>query len=195
MGSHYQEWVDKACKQIMDSLEVDGVSRVILVGEAGIGKTWLAREICERATEKTGSCYMALWLNLNKELDERSLYKNIASQLSIFLEKEGSEEDDSDNEDDEEQKNRDLMRLKDGILQKLRRKKLKREGKKNLLLVLDDEGSVTNEEKVMEALHLRDFLVRGKDRPLKILLTRRKEEAVTNPYITVESHFEKSKDF
>ncbi|CAA0407757.1 unnamed protein product [Arabidopsis thaliana] len=191
MASHsayLEESVDSACKKILKSLEDDRVSRVMLVGEAGIGKTWMARKIFELAP-KEDSCYMSLWLNLNKDFDEMSLYEDIASQLSIFLDKEESEEDDSEDEE-EDQKTRDLTRLKDQIHHKLKRKKLKGGGKKFLLLVLDDVGSITNEENVMEDLELGAFL--APCRPLKFLLTRRKgEEDVMEkmkPHPTDELH-------
>ncbi|KAG7612056.1 NB-ARC [Arabidopsis suecica] len=172
------------CTEILESLEDDRVSKVILAGEAGIGKTWMARKICERATRE-GSCYISLWLNLNKDLDEMSLYEDIASQLSIFLDKEESDEDDS--EDDEVQKTHDLIRLKDKIHNKLRRKKDKGKGKKYLLLVLDDEGSVSREKKVMKDLYFGDFL--APCRPLKILLTRRKgQEDARDSDGEIESH-------
>ncbi|CAH8278206.1 unnamed protein product [Arabidopsis lyrata] len=171
------EMPETACREILKSFEDDNVSRVMLVGEAGMGKTWMARKIFQEDHAKAGSCYIALWLSLNKDFDEVSLYENIASQLSIFLDKEESEEDDSDeddSEDDEDQLNRDLMSLKDKIHLKLSEIKLMGEGRKYLLLVLDDEGSVTSEKKVMKDLHLVDFL--APYRPLKILLTRRKGE-------------------
>ncbi|XP_010481581.1 PREDICTED: probable disease resistance protein At5g45510 isoform X2 [Camelina sativa] len=198
--------VDTACKEILNSLENDDVSRVILVGEAGIGKTWMARKIFERAPKDDScSCYTSLSLNLNKDFDEVSLYEDIASQLSVFLDKEESEEDDSEDEE-EDQNTRDLGRLKDKIHTKLRKKKekaetknllkkkAKGERKKYLLLVLDDVGSVTNEEKVMKDLELEVFL--APFRPFKILLTRRKGEgdskAKMKPHATDELHTTKS---
>ncbi|KFK31561.1 hypothetical protein AALP_AA6G127900 [Arabis alpina] len=180
----------KAYAEILETFQTN--DRVILVGEAGLGKTWMAREICEYATNsKEGSFYIALWLNLNKELDETSLYENIASQLSLFPQNEWSDEDDSDedNNEDTERKNQDLMRLKDQIQKKLERKKLKSNGKKYVLLVLDGEGSVTTEKKVVKDLYLQKFLVRGKDIPLKILLTRRKgEKDATNSDGEIKSY-------
>ncbi|CAA7024551.1 unnamed protein product [Microthlaspi erraticum] len=196
MDSHgiHQIAVVKACENILESLNKDTASRVILVGEAGIGKTWLARKICEHATGEEGSCYITLWLNLNRDLDEMSLYKNIASQLSLSLENEEDEEDDSDEDgskEEEDERTQYLMRLKHKIHQKLKRKKLKGKGKKYPLLVLDDEGSPTKEGKVMKDLHLRDFL--APYRPLKILLTRRKtEEDAMDSDGEIESHLDKS---
>ncbi|CAA7033847.1 unnamed protein product [Microthlaspi erraticum] len=177
MGLHpsYVVGVYELGVKILESLENDDVSRGMLVGEAGIGKTWLARKVFELAVEE-GSCYMAIWLNLGKVLDEMSLYQDIASQLFLVPEKEESEEDnggDEDNsEDEKEQTIQDLIRLKDEIHKELDRKKLSCEGTKYLLLVLDDEGSVTNEENVMKDLHLGEFL--APYGPIKIILTSRK---------------------
>ncbi|CAH2046303.1 unnamed protein product [Thlaspi arvense] len=166
-----------SCAKIFESLKNGSVSRVKFVGEAGTGKTWMARKIFEHAS-KERFCFIALWLNLNKDLDETSLYEDIASQLSVFLDNKDDEEDDSDDESDSEdeadQKVQDFMRLKEKIHQKLRRKKLNGKGNKGLLLVLDDEGSVTTEKMVMRDLYLGVFLAAYG--PLKILLTRRDGE-------------------
>ncbi|VYS48163.1 unnamed protein product [Arabidopsis thaliana] len=175
MGSHRRYWdpVEVACRKIMVSFKTDNVSKIVLIGEAGIGKTWLARKTSEYAT-KDGSCHIAIWLNLNKEYDEMSLYKSIASQLSVFPKNKEGDRDDSDeddSEDEEEQKYRDFMMLKYQIHEELRRK---RKEKKYPLLILDDAESVTSEKKVMKDLYLLDFL--APYRPLKILITRRKGE-------------------
>ncbi|EOA14574.1 hypothetical protein CARUB_v10027816mg [Capsella rubella] len=206
MASPHSAYLEKcvavSCKEIFKSLEDDNVSRVLLVGEAGIGKTWMAREIFERAPkDEDSSCYVSLWLNLNKDFHVLSLYEDIASQLSVFLDKEESEEDDSEDEE-EDQKTQYLVRLKEKIHVKLRKKKekaeknnllkmkAKGERKKYLLLVLDDVGNVTNEAKVMQDLELEVFL--APFRPIKILLTRRKGEGDSKdnmkPLATEELH-------
>lgn len=55
----------KLCEKITKTLCRDGPRIVVLAGEAGTGKTRLARKVSEHAT-KEGMCYFTLWLHLNK---------------------------------------------------------------------------------------------------------------------------------
>ncbi|KAF8088212.1 hypothetical protein N665_0549s0022 [Sinapis alba] len=157
---------DEILNKIKDLLEKDdGVpSRTVLVGEAGIGKTWLAKEVSKRVTQESPSFYIVLWLHLNKKIgDEKTLYENLAAQLSLFFE---YEEGANQNEVDDS-----LETLKKKISNEIIKTK-----KKNFLLILDDEGSMTSEEYVMKDLKLRNFLEDVlKDTTLKILVTRRGE--------------------
>ncbi|XP_019087810.1 PREDICTED: putative disease resistance protein At4g19050 [Camelina sativa] len=149
-------------KKIMESLGPDGVaSRTLLVGEAGIGKSWLAKEVSKRVTQERSSIYNVLWLYLNKRIEDvKSLYENLASQLSIIYEfEEGEEPDELDYS---------MESLKEKVTHVMSNNK-----KKNLLLILDDEGSMTTENHVMEDLNLREFL--NEHSTLKLLITRRDE--------------------
>ncbi|KAF3532710.1 hypothetical protein DY000_02037403 [Brassica cretica] len=178
---------DETINKIMELLGKDGVpSRTVLVGEAGIGKTWLAKQVSKRVTQAASSSYRVLWLHLNKKIgDTRTLYENLAAQLSLFFEYEEGE-----SQTKVETKVDDLVEtLKKNISNEIIKNK-----KKNLLLILDDEGSMTTEEHVMEELNLRQFLEDVvKDTTLKILVTRRGEiqEKESKTTIKVEPLTEK----
>ncbi|CAL9226025.1 unnamed protein product [Arabidopsis halleri] len=145
---------DEILKKIMDSLGQDGVpSKTVLVGEAGIGKTWLAKkvekEVSKLVNQEKSSSYNVLWLHLNKKIeDEKSLYENLAAQLSIIYEFEEGEEP--------EEFDYSLESLKEKISEEMKKNK-----KDNLLLILDDEGSMTTEKHVMEEINFQAFLTPG----------------------------------
>ncbi|XP_019057275.1 PREDICTED: probable disease resistance protein At5g45510 isoform X2 [Tarenaya hassleriana] len=216
------------CRRIYKLLEVEGAERVLLAGKAGIGKTWVANEVC-KLVRNEGSCYLQLWLHLNRNFDERSLYEDIAAQLCLFHEYEETEDDDGTRPDEEKEDDKKeewekfMAKIKKELMEKKNQaekkssvegdkksamseggnaeggKKLAKRGKnvaenkkstaekkmaaegdnkssspppkKYLLLVLNDEGSVTKEEEVMTEMKLGEFL---KDcGPIKTLITRR----------------------
>ncbi|CAH8345829.1 unnamed protein product [Eruca vesicaria subsp. sativa] len=167
---------DEILNKIRDLLGRDGVdSRIVLVGEAGIGKTWLAKEVSKRVTQETSSSYIVLWLHLNKKIrDEKTLYENISAQLSLFFE---YEEGENQNEVDVS-----LETLKKNISNAIIKTK-----KKNLLLILDDEGSMTTKKHVMDVLYLPQYLQDVvKDITLKVLVTRRGEIQEQESYRTIK---------
>ncbi|KAG2301788.1 hypothetical protein Bca52824_030439 [Brassica carinata] len=232
-----QEDKDKAlCKEIVGVLEADGgPQRVLLAGEAGIGKTRLAKMVGKYATD-TGSCFLTICLHLNRKFDdELSLYENVASQLCLYSDFEETEVDDRDEDEEEEKKPETLLAdLKKMIAEEIEKvkeakeaaekkakeveekkakelaekakdktaknvKKQLADGKEKtpdgekkyipplyLLLILDDEGNKTSEDKVMKELKLEMFLreqsfLKDDKSRLKFLITRRKEEAEEEP--------------
>ncbi|XP_019087819.1 PREDICTED: probable disease resistance protein At5g45510 [Camelina sativa] len=156
---------EKLFKMIVETMGGGGPQRVVLAGKSGIGKTRLARNVGKYATEE-GMCYLTLWFNLNEKFeDEMSLYENIAFQLDVYV-----------TDDKREKDKKDLLKdLKHKIILELKDKKKKHPSSYEmvpyLLLILDDEGNKTSEDKVMKDLGLESFLAQYK--PLKILLTRR----------------------
>ncbi|CAG7894705.1 unnamed protein product [Brassica rapa] len=206
------------CKEIVGVLETDGSQRVLLAGEAGIGKTRLAKMVGKHATD-AGRCFLTICLHLNRKFDdELSLYENIASQLCLYSDFEETEVDDRDEDEEEEKKPEALLaELKKMITEEIEKvkeakeaaekkakelaekakelaeKKAKKQpvavenkegshtGPLYLLLILDDEGNKTSEDKVMKELKLETFLreqkfLKDDKNRLKILITRRKEE-------------------
>ncbi|XP_009128807.1 probable disease resistance protein At5g45510 isoform X1 [Brassica rapa] len=206
------------CKEIVGVLETDGSQRVLLAGEAGIGKTRLAKMVGKHATD-AGRCFLTICLHLNRKFDdELSLYENIASQLCLYSDFEETEVDDRDEDEEEEKKPEALLaELKKMITEEIEKvkeakeaaekkakelaekakelaeKKAKKQpvavenkdgshtGPLYLLLILDDEGNKTSEDRVMKELKLETFLreqkfLKDDKNRLKILITRRKEE-------------------
>ncbi|CAH8358491.1 unnamed protein product [Eruca vesicaria subsp. sativa] len=136
------------CEKIMGALEEAGPQRVLLVGEAGIGKTTMAKKVAEYVTKKEGGlCYQTLTLHLNKKFkvneeydadtlfeDEWTLYENIASQLCLYSDFEESEVDDRDEDEEDEKKVGDVVRdMKVKIKEYLMKKKRSFENKANKL--------------------------------------------------------------
>ncbi|CAH2078566.1 unnamed protein product [Thlaspi arvense] len=194
---------ERLCKEIVTTINYH--TRVMLTGKSGIGKTLLARNVCGYATARR-LCYLTLWLHLTHKFeDEISLYENIAFQIGVY-----------DRDDDDEKQVDGLVKaLKEKITAELSRKKRsveeeiwkrKKIGRKTekmeaqdfleeekmpyLLLILDDEGNKTSEDKVMKDLGLENFL-KGHS-PLKIIITKSKgceyttSDEGTTPYATYE---------
>ncbi|TXG66071.1 hypothetical protein EZV62_007346 [Acer yangbiense] len=171
--------MEKRKSHIFKLLKDDGVSTVVLVGDTGMGKTWMAREISECAVRE-GLCYESLWLSVTEKYDINLLYKSIAHQLSLSFiteEWEEEEEDIDSNRDVKDMKvEEELESLKHRIKAKLEDKKRSaalHEGKKYLLLVLDDEG---NKMKDNDWQDIRAVLPSDDRIPVKILVTGRKSE-------------------
>ncbi|KAK6263377.1 hypothetical protein QUC31_009193 [Theobroma cacao] len=149
---------------------------VVLAGNAGSGKTWLAREITKFATGAKGSFYMSLWISLNEKFDGlESPLHSIARQLliptsaNVNVWEDVEYADDADNTDD---KKKNVDDSKDPLTLKVKNKlyeeneemrKAKSEAKHTcLLLVLDSEGVVmTNDyDNVVKELFHSDHNVK-----------------------------------
>ncbi|XVF13710.1 hypothetical protein REPUB_Repub08aG0230900 [Reevesia pubescens] len=121
---------------------------LILTGNAGTGKTWLAKEITKSAVSSKGSFYMSLWLSPKEKHehyeDYEYLHHSLARQLSIPCSSSVWEDADALYEKYAE----NLEQLQQKVAEKLGEKlngmrKEKREEKHTfLLLVLDSEGEV-----------------------------------------------------
>ncbi|KAG7542271.1 P-loop containing nucleoside triphosphate hydrolase [Arabidopsis thaliana x Arabidopsis arenosa] len=180
----------RLCEKIAKTLfgRGGGLQRVVLAGEAGTGKTWLAKMVSEHAT-KEGMCYFTLWLHLNKRFDDvMSLYENIAFQLEVY-----------DRDEMEGKQAEDLLTaLQEKISAVLRTKKRSLIHTSSavrvpyLLLILDDEGYKTSEDTVMKDLGLESFFNK-QNLDLKLLITRRQRDENTTRseiefHATDESH-------
>ncbi|KAI4371105.1 hypothetical protein MLD38_019374 [Melastoma candidum] len=99
--------------------------KVFLLGKSGVGKTWMAREVCRRARTE-GFSYATLWFapdnNINRrrvaEDYERRIAENVALQLSAYSFNEDCEDDEDDFEV-QESKDLDKEDLKQRIQEKL----------------------------------------------------------------------------
>ncbi|KAG6683696.1 hypothetical protein I3842_12G026700 [Carya illinoinensis] len=155
-------------------------STIALVGDAGVGKTWMAREINDYYINESinGGCfYGTLWFSMNKKYDERSLYKAIARQLSIH----SSLEEDEGNDEKEDRPTHEKKKLK-GLENKITEKlqlmidekfggDRTSEDKAFILLILDDVCCESNEEETRSKLE--KLLPKERKTALKFLVTRR----------------------
>ena len=77
-------------EDIVQDLMDEAVSTIVLTGEAGVGKTWMASEISKRAMQ-VGICFGTIWVFPNPEDlsfpitgDLRPHFLSIAHQLSVL---------------------------------------------------------------------------------------------------------------
>ncbi|XP_075511395.1 putative disease resistance protein At4g19050 isoform X1 [Primulina tabacum] len=130
--------------------------KVVIFGESGVGKTWMATKTADRATRK-GKFDFALWVNL-KGMD---LSKIIGYQLSLL-----SASDDMEAEDAKEVSGRDkkFKSLKEKIHEALE--------KKSVLLIFDAVNSIEEINKVLsEKSELDQLLNLSKLNHYKVLIT------------------------
>ncbi|XP_030477342.1 putative disease resistance protein At4g19050 [Syzygium oleosum] len=102
---------------ILDLLSDDSVKTVVLFGEAGVGKTWMAKEISNSVC-LNGSSYGTIWVVPGYDYEGQSLLEKFAIQLSVLPSNEKWEED--DNAEMEQQEQEVDLDLKQGILEKLK---------------------------------------------------------------------------
>uniref|UniRef100_A0A2N9EI71 Uncharacterized protein n=1 Tax=Fagus sylvatica TaxID=28930 RepID=A0A2N9EI71_FAGSY len=69
---------------IIELLKGGKTTTITLVGGPGVGKTWMAREINHHMIINKSLFYGTLWISLNKNHDDMSLYQDIARQLSVY---------------------------------------------------------------------------------------------------------------
>ncbi|GFZ06266.1 hypothetical protein Acr_18g0004360 [Actinidia rufa] len=126
------EYSGTEAKKLLELLKDDKVRSIVLFGESGIGKTWTARDISSVA-RKRGLVDIILWVFLNREYDRDTLCDSMAHQLSLLPTPGESEVED--------------------VNEKLKGQQISTAvSRKKLLLVLDDEGSKMNEERIMSLL-------------------------------------------
>ncbi|KAK3433232.1 hypothetical protein EUGRSUZ_D00770 [Eucalyptus grandis] len=104
-------------EKILGFLSEDHVKTVVLSGEAGVGKTWMAKKTSNSASHN-GSCYGAIWVR-GCNYEGKSLVENIAIQLSVVPSDDEWEEDDNTEMEQQEQE-KALENLKWRIQEKLK---------------------------------------------------------------------------
>lgn len=134
---------------------------IVLVGERGVGKTWIAKKLSERAT-RGDQFHFTIWIFLNKKYDEKTLCESISRQLSITFSAEEWEAE-RGKEDAKKEENKAMVwpGLKETIRETLKGK--------IYLLILDDEGS---EDEVADTWSkLNALLPLDQTRPPRVLST------------------------
>lgn len=163
----FQRTMEEREKTIEGLLSNDRVSKIVLVGDAGMGKTWIARRIINTAMNE-GLCYTTLWFSLSRKYDDESLNNTIARQLSLLPSVEDGDEDDT-----KEAKKKKPEDLKKRITEELEKRRAA--PAKYLLLILDGERN----EKGSEVSELENMLFSyWKLMPtgnVKYLITRREK--------------------
>jgi MOB kinase activator 1 len=159
--------------EIVGHLKNENVQTIVLTGAAGVGKTWIAKEISDLCVGSEGLSYMAFWVFLNDQrYESKSLLENIARQLSLLPTTEDWE--DNASKEEEEPKKENLVSLQEKVRNELEAKRTKTpDQKKFLLLILDGVPDTTNEDDILRGL--KDFLPLTQGTSYKVLSTRRKE--------------------
>ncbi|XVF13735.1 hypothetical protein REPUB_Repub08aG0233300 [Reevesia pubescens] len=160
-------------KIIFEELKKDGVSKIILTGEAGTGKTWMATKICESAVKENHD--EPIWISLDKKHDKKSVSDTIARQFALPT---STDEREEDGENVKKEKN--VKSLVEKMEEKL---EVASKAKKFLLVVLDGQVEVMTEkdeeieiEYVMEVLGLKGDRGQKYKGKFKVLITRKKSE-------------------
>lgn len=169
--------------KILELLKDDNVTTIVLTGDAGVGKTWIARKIADSA-DKERLSYVTLWVFMNQQDDKkslhenRSLHENIACQLSVLSTFEEWEDNATKEKDHEEES---LESLKNKISTKLEEMRLP-DPKKCLLLIVDGVPDTMNENYIMSAF--RKIMHLNEQALFKVLITRRKVSVVEGNEVT-----------
>ncbi|TYG91063.1 hypothetical protein ES288_A12G233300v1 [Gossypium darwinii] len=168
-------------RKIFDQLKEDDVSKIILLGETGTGKTWMASKICQVAVEKKYD--EPIWICLDKKHDKKSFLDTVARRFSLPTSADEREEDGEKEKKDKKVNN--AKRVAETMIGKL--DAVKKKGK-FILLVLDGQLEMMekdqNEEMGIEC-YIKEEILGLKDSmnnidSLKVLITRRKSEKGDN---------------
>ncbi|GMP74940.1 hypothetical protein CsSME_00032182 [Camellia sinensis var. sinensis] len=151
--------VEGKIEYILQLLSHGRAKTVVLVGQPGVGKTWMARELTDRATERRLFDF-TLWLFLNREYDSMALCQSFAQQLYLLSTAEEFEDDDYEGEEEEEEEEME---------QDLRQKISEALAQKHFLIILDDEGKKMKEKDIMPKLET--LLNLSQQSSYKVLIT------------------------
>ncbi|KAG8476004.1 hypothetical protein CXB51_032792 [Gossypium anomalum] len=168
-------------RKIFDQLKEDDVSKIILLGDTGTGKTWMASKVCELAVDKKYD--EPIWICLDKKHDKKSFLDTVARRFSLPT---SADEREEDGEKEKKDKKVNIAkRVVETMIGKL--DAVKKEGK-FVLLVLDGQLEMMekdqNEEMGIER-YIKEEILGLKDSmnnidSLKVLITRRKSEKGDN---------------
>ncbi|CAH1440057.1 unnamed protein product [Lactuca virosa] len=133
--------VSKICESLKHHKKVN------LFGPPGVGKTWMAKRVSERATRRK-IVHLTLWVFMCKEYTKESLSKSIAQQLCLLPTtyeewEDGDENKELKDNDDKVQDSETLIKEIKKKLEEKEKKKLEEKEKtkleeKEILLILDD---------------------------------------------------------
>ncbi|MFQ6671029.1 hypothetical protein Gotur_035710 [Gossypium turneri] len=166
-------------RKIFDQLKEDNVSKIILLGETGTGKTWMASKICEVAVEEKYD--EPIWICLDKKHDKKSFLDTVARRFSLPTSADEREEDGEKEKKDKKVNN--AKRVAETMIGKL--DAVKKESK-FVLLVLDGQLEMMEKDQNEEMDHyIKEEILGLKDSmnnidSLKVLITRRKSEKGDN---------------
>ncbi|WOG91058.1 hypothetical protein DCAR_0310306 [Daucus carota subsp. sativus] len=179
--------------ELYEKLKDEAPKTIVIYGESGVGKTWMAKKLSDHAVED-GSFDLSIWIFMCRDHDMKALRDTVARQMSIQLEysdewemtdeinedeKKEAANDKKDSKKDEEMKKKEEEdRKKKGEEEKMKKEKTIKDlmdraisEKKRILFVLDDEGSKVKQGDIMADLeNLLHLEKRGI--PFKVLVTR-----------------------
>lgn len=147
---------------VFGCMKNDDLRTIVLVGKPGVGKTWMARQLSDRATRE-GLFDLSLWLSLNRHYDSITLCESIAHQLSLLPVSDEWEFEESSENLDENDTNHELEK------EFLRVKTMEALKGKKLLIILDAEGSQMISHDIL--LELKNLLPRDGKESCKFLIT------------------------
>ena len=105
---------EKQKEVILKHLKDSNVTRIVLTGESGVGKTWMANEISKWALESI--CFGTRWVFSNPGDGSRSLLVRIARQLSVLSTTEEWEDHSTVNDDQKKAKEETDQEWQDKIV-------------------------------------------------------------------------------